>query len=612
MRNTPDLASYLVTTEQMHYLEQATVEAGASWASLMEQAGWGVAQEAFHWLGEVRGKRVVVLVGPGNNGGDGLVAARHLHDADAQVLLYIWHRKGPEHDANWQQCRQRGMVEVVADTDDNQQRLNNLLHETDLVIDALLGMGTSRPVAGTLAAIVEQVNHWRQTTRPRNHREAGQLPLPAVLPPAVLAIDMPTGIHSDSGQVLGVALAADRTIATGLIKRGLLAYPGHCYAGTIQVADIGIPSEKLEAIMSETMNAKKARLLLPERPADGHKGTFGKVLVVAGSLHYPGASILATAGAGRVGAGLVTLATARSIVGASGRGPEVTLLPLPEADVGTLGRQAATELMKHVGTYQALLIGPGLGREEATVQFLTRVLNLEAPQEQSPVGFRVGEAEQGREPEGGATQAKKGKEWDTEREKERVGFRTGTPAGTPGTTSGKAEAETSSEASTPNKRPPLVLDADGLNILATIENWHEQFPREECILTPHPGEMKRLLNVDELGPDLVAVATDAAARWGQVLVLKGATTVIAAPDGRSVVHTAGNPALATAGTGDVLAGVLAGLLAQGMTLFDAAVLGVYLHAQAGDLVRETLGDTGALASDLLPNLPKVIKQIRGK
>jgi NAD(P)H-hydrate epimerase len=240
------------------------------------------------------------------------------------------------------------------------------------------------------------------------------------------------------------------------------------------------------------------------------------------------------------------------------------------------------------------------------------VLNLEAPQEQSPVGFRVGEAEQGREPEGGATQAKKGKEWDKEREKERVGFRTGTPAGTPGTTSGKAEAETSSEASTPNKRPPLVLDADGLNILATIENWHEQFPREECILTPHPGEMKRLLNVDELGPDLVAVATDAAARWGQVLVLKGATTVIAAPDGRSVVHTAGNPALATAGTGDVLAGVLAGLLAQGMTLFDAAVLGVYLHAQAGDLVRETLGDTGALASDLLPNLPKVIKQIRGK
>ncbi len=598
MRKNLDLASYLVTTEQMRYLEQATVEAGASWASLMEQAGWGVAQEAFHELGEVCGKRVVVLVGPGNNGGDGLVAARHLHDADAQVLLYIWHRKGPERDANWQQCRQRGMVEVVADTDDNQQRLNNLLHETDLVIDALLGMGTSRPVAGTLAAIVERVNHWRKTSRLRNHREAGQLPLPAVL-----AIDMPTGIHSDSGQVLGVALAADRTIATGLIKRGLMAYPGHRYAGTIQVADIGIPSEKLEAIMSETMNAKKARSLLPERPADGHKGTFGKVLVVAGSLHYPGASILATAGAGRVGAGLVTLATARSIVGASGRGPEVTLLPLPEADIGTLGRQAATELMKHVGNYQALLIGPGLGHEEATVQFLKRVLNLEAPQEQSPVGFRVGEAEHGREPEGWAAQAKKGKE----REKDRVGFRTGTPE----TTSEKAETEPS-EASPPYERPPLVLDADGLNILATIENWYEQFPREECILTPHPGEMKRLLNVDELEPDHVQVATDAAARWGQVVVLKGATTVIAAPDGRSVVHTAGNPALATAGTGDVLAGILAGLLAQGMTLFDAAVLGVYLHAQAGDMVRETLGDTGALASDLLPNLPKVIKQIRGK
>ncbi|NJN65266.1 MAG: NAD(P)H-hydrate dehydratase [Chloroflexaceae bacterium] len=158
--------------------------------------------------------------------------------------------------------------------------------------------------------------------------------------------------------------------------------------------------------------------------------------------------------------------------------------------------------------------------------------------------------------------------------------------------------------------PPTVLDADALNILSEIEAWATHLPAERFVLTPHPGEMKRLLGTGHLEPDVVEVATDAAVRWKQVVVLKGATTVVAAPDGRSVVHAGGNPSLATAGTGDVLAGAIAGLLAQGLSLFDAAVLGVFLHAAAGAMVRDELGEAGTLASDVLARLPRAIKNLR--
>jgi NAD(P)H-hydrate epimerase len=536
----------LATTEQMRHLEQAAVDAGSSWASLMEQAGWGVSQEILAYLGDARQQRVLVLVGPGNNGGDGLVAARHLHDAGAQVTLYIWKRSmraNDSDDINWQRCRERGIAEYAAAEDADQQRLRDVLAESALAVDALLGMGTSRPVAGELAALVTAVN---------------------ASPVAVVAVDVPTGIHSDSGALLEVAVRATLTVATGLPKRGLLLYPGRAFAGNIALAEIGIPPEAMETRMSETLDRKHARALLPARPEDSHKGTFGKAMIVAGSLYYPGAAGLAAAGAARVGAGLVTLAAARSILGGAGRPPEVTLLPLPEAQAGTLNAGAANDLFKYMqenSGYAALLIGPGLGQEESTRNFIKRVLGLEESRKTiSRVGFRV----------------------------QRIG------------------EERSEPQNTHPELPPTVLDADALNILAQLEDWQEHLPHGRCVFTPHPGEMGRLLAVETLEDDLVQVASDAAKHWGQVIVLKGAATVVAAPDGRSLVHSAGNAALATAGTGDVLAGAIAGLLAQGLDLFDAAALGVYLHG----LVREDLGDMGTLASDLLPQLPRAIKALR--
>lgn len=539
----------LVTTAEMRRLEQAAVDAGSTWAGLMEQAGWGVAQEAVRCLAHIRDQHAVVLVGPGNNGGDGLVVARHLHDAGARVVLYLWNRSGAETDANWQRCRQRQIAEVLAADDSAHTELRAVLAQADLVVDALLGMGVSRPVAGDLAEIVSQVNAAHRGPRA----------------PLVLSIDLPTGVQSDDGAVPGAALRADVTVATGLPKRGLLLYPGRSCAGTLVVAEIGIPPDELEKIMSDAIYEDQARELLPDRPDDSHKGTFGKVMVVAGSLRYPGAAGLATSGAGRVGAGLVTLAAARTILAGTGRGPEVTLLPLPEAELGTLGAAAAEEVLQNLEGYRALLIGPGLGQAKETGECIQRLV-LQAPQT---------------------------------RPQARVGFR---PPQTPAAAAAAQRAAAN--------LPPLVIDADGLNLLAASADWPERLPRECAVLTPHPGEMKRLLKVDELGSDRVQVALDAAAQWGQVVVLKGATTVVAAPDGRSAVYDGGNAALATAGTGDVLAGAIAGLLAQGLPLFAAATLGVYLHGEAGVLVRADLGDAGALATDLLPRLPLVIKRLK--
>jgi NAD(P)H-hydrate epimerase len=541
---------HLVTTEQMRRLEHATVEAGSTWAGLMEQAGWGVAQEALHHLATIQDQPVLVLVGPGNNGGDGLVVARHLHDAGARVTLYIWKRAADRPDANWKRCRERGLREVWADDDPTGAQLRELLAAAILVIDAMLGMGTTRPVEGALAQIVNTVNAQPRQAGPR---------------PQVLAIDVPTGIHSDSGAVLGVALQADLTVATGLVKQGLAFAPGADYAGNISVVEIGMPPDQLETVMSETLSPTYARTLLPDRPAASHKGTFGKAMIVAGSLRYPGAAVLATTSAGRVGAGLVTLATARTILAAGGRAPEVTLLPLPEADWGTIGANAAAVLRKELASYTALLIGPGMGQEEATGTFLQRLLGIETPRNKGRVGFRVADAE---------------------------------PA---------PEADDEQH---PAALPLMVLDADALNLLSKLENWADRLIPEHFILTPHPGEMRRLLGVEDLDDDRVQVATAAAAEWRQVVVLKGDTTVIAAPDGRSRVHTGGNPALATAGTGDVLAGAIVGLLAQGMPLFDAAALGVYLHSAAGELLRTDMGEMGTLASDLLPRLPLAIKELR--
>ncbi len=310
--------------------------------------------------------------------------------------------------------------------------------------------------------------------------------------------------------------------------------------------------------MNHALTADAMRALLPPRPANAHKYAFGRVLVIAGSIQYPGAASLATAGAARVGAGLVHLAIGRSALIGPGRLAEVVLTILPEGEWGYLGEAAADELRQQFAQYQAVLLGPGIGRDESTRQFVERLLDLADCQHSSRIGFVAAADDQG---------------------------------------DGEALL------------PPTVIDADGLTLLSQVPQWWERLPPGRAVLTPHPGEMRKLTGKTDLG-EHVASACAAAALWQQVVVLKDHITVIAHPDGAYQVNEVANPALATAGTGDVLSGMIAGFLGQGCAAYDAARLGVFLHARAGLALADELGDAGGIASDLLPLLPLAIKALK--
>lgn len=253
----------IVTAGEMRAIEEAAVARGATWSSLMEHAGAGVARVALDILGSPTSRRALVLVGPGNNGGDGLVAARLLHDAGVQVTLYLWRRSHAAGDENWQLCRKRAILEVRSADDLHGETLRATLAESDLVIDALLGYGANRPVEGELATIIATLNAVT-AQRERANR------------PFVLAVDVPTGVHADSGALLGDAVRADLTVSTGSLKRGLLFYPARAYAGELRSVDIGLSPDDLEGIMSELIDGKLARSLLPPRLPDSHKAHTAK------------------------------------------------------------------------------------------------------------------------------------------------------------------------------------------------------------------------------------------------------------------------------------------------------------------------------------------------
>lgn len=576
-----DSITHVATAEQTRQLEAAAVAAGASWPGLMERAGQGCAEVILERYGPLRDRRVLALIGPGNNGGDGLVIARHLHEAGAKVALYIWKRTPRADDLPWRACRERNVPEIHAQADAAQQTLREAARRADVIVDALLGMGVARPLDESLRAIVGVINEARMSRHGAS--------------PQVVAVDLPTGVNADTGAIMGASINADLTIATGIVKRGHLLAPGRERAGELVCVPIGLAVREEEATMAEILNAGSARPLLPARPADSHKGTFGKVMIAAGAGRYPGAAYLTTMGALRSGVGLATLACGRSIFGALAASVhECTFLPLPEEDWGVLGPAAAREIYQHLVGYDALVIGPGLGREEETRKFLERMLQLESEKTLTGVGFlhNAPSATAERVRRSGGT----------------VGFRRVSQ-----TTVEEAPKTDGDETPEP-ALPPTVLDADGLTLLAQVEEWWTRLPAGKLVLTPHPGEMARLLKLNDAGAvnaDRAGAAERAAREWQQVIVLKGAETVVAAPDGRLSIGPAGNPALATAGTGDVLAGVIGSLLAQGLESFDAARLGVWLHARAGALAREEIGEAGTVAGDLLPRLPRAIAELKG-
>jgi NAD(P)H-hydrate epimerase len=347
-------------------------------------------------------------------------------------------------------------------------------------------------------------------------------------------------------------------VTFGCPKIGQLRFPAAEVVGQLLVADIGIPPDLLQPLELELATGEMIRGLLPQRPLDAHKGTFGKALLVAGSVNYTGAAYLAGAAATRVGTGLVTLALPgilHPVVAA--KLTEATYLILPH-DLGVIAPEAINVLAGKMQDYDVLLLGPGLTQEEPTVEFVQRLLGLQGAARRGRIGFRAVE-EQREQPQ----------------------------------------------------LPSLIVDADGLNILAQVEEWAAHLP-QGTILTPHPGELSRLTgrSVAEISSRRIGTARGCAQQWNQVVVLKGAFTVVASPEGRAVVQPFANPGLASAGTGDVLAGIILGLRAQGLGSFEAAVVGAYLHGLAGQMAREELGDAGMVAGDLIPRLPLAIQWLR--
>jgi NAD(P)H-hydrate epimerase len=540
------VTTLLVTAAEMRAIESEEANRGNSSEVLMERAGRKVAQFAARWLGEASTARALVLAGPGNNGGDALVVARLFADRGWPVRCYTLGRDA-KRDARLQEpLRQRGVVVEPIGSPAGTELPEEALAWCNLVVDGLLGTGITREVAGDFAQAIHRVT------------ASGK---------RVVSIDIPTGIDSDSGAVRGVALQSHLTVALGLLKYGHVIEPGRSYSGRIVLGDIGLSDQTSRSLASgELMDDASIRALLPGRPADANKGTFGKVMVVAGSVNYIGAAALATEGAMRTGAGLVTLACGGDLlVILAAKLTECTFLPLP-SDLGAISARAVDKLREALAGYNALLVGCGLGKEQETATFLKGLLSQAEAEEQRRIGF-----------------------------------------------ASRSTAAPGAKGAVELGLPPLILDGDALNILAEIEEWHKLVPRGS-ILTPHPGEMARLMgtSVETVQEDRVNVARKAAQQWTQVVVLKGAATVVAEPGGKVFVSPFANPALATAGTGDVLAGAIAGLLAQGLSPTDAARAGVYLHGLAGEMLREEFGPAGGLAGDLPQLLARAQKRIRDK
>jgi NAD(P)H-hydrate epimerase len=500
--------------------ERAIRELGIPGATLMERAGKAAADVVMAELAtrrRARGARVLLVCGKGGNGGDGFVVARHLRRRGVRCDVVV---TSPAADvagdaAGKLAALQRAGVRPVGLGD--ARRLAPLVQRADLVVDALLGTGARGGTTGHIARIVEMLNAARHP---------------------VVALDMPSGLPADGGTPDAPVIRADVTVTFAGLKRGLVMPPGRELAGRVIVADLGIPEHEVARdIATFLLEPGDVRAHVPPRPRAAHKGTYGHLLVVAGSAGKTGAAALAATSALRAGAGLVTVATAASqqpIV--AGLLLEAMSASLEDGVPGEIGERAWDALRALMATRDAVAIGPGLGLSDGAQAIARRVI-AEAPL-------------------------------------------------------------------------PVVADADALTALAGHLDLLRKAAGPRC-LTPHPGEMARMLGttVPEVQRDRIEVARAFAATYRAYVVLKGAVSVIASPDGRVLLNPTGNPGMASGGTGDVLTGMVGALLARGLPAGAAASAAVYLHGLAGDVAAERVGEESLIARDVIAALPDAFKRL---
>lgn len=495
-----------ITTEaQIRAAEQEANEAGLSYDEMMQRAGRATADRALTWIAGVDKPQVTALIGPGNNGGDGVLAALFIAQdrPDALVRLYLL-RDRPD-DTYLEIARQAGVFVALAENDSDKRLLRNMAASSDLIIDALFGLGVRLPLRGEAQHVLRAVRQAiteRRSAQPDQYTyqptHLGGLPhAPAI---HILAVDLPSGVEADTGKADPLTLAADETVSFITARRGHFVGDAVNLTGKLTLANLGFsPKQKsLAALPDALLDADYVRAALPKRPLNSHKGTFGHALIVGGAEAYYGAPLLAALGCYGVGAGLVTVAVPPAHAAAlAGRLPEAIWINADHPDFAN-----------QISDHDAALIGPGMSQSERAADLLSAALAA---------------------------------------------------------------------------RPrPWVIDADALNLLTQRPNWAQLVP-SGSVLTPHPAEMGRLagLTTAEVQADRFEVARQHARQWGHIVVLKGAHSIIALPDGSLYVSPFKTSALAKAGTGDVLAGMITGLAAQGLPLKDAALVGCYLHGAAG-------------------------------
>ncbi len=539
----------LVSVSEMQNIEKEANANGLTYDEMMAHAGLGVADVVSETCTDLKEGGVLGLVGSGNNGGDTLVALTHLARRGWTSSAYIVRERPPTDPLILHLLDAGGRVFRIEEDRDFYQ-LKQWISEHRVLLDGVLGTGIKLPLKGKLAEALG---------------EAKCIITSMVNPPYIVAVDCPSGVDLNSGEVAPECIPANITVTMAAVKIGLLLFPANNYVGDLHVVGIGLTTDDERSptwrnIKRFVANRQWVSNRLPIRPPDSHKGTFGTVMVVAGSVNFTGAALLAGKAAFRCGAGLVCMAVPTPLHPIlAGHFVEATWLLLPH-ELGVISEDATDVIFENLGRTTAMLIGPGFGLEDTTKEFLAQLIGISQKVGRGKIGFVSVEG------------------YQKEQRKE---------------------------------LPPMVIDADGLKLLSMIPNWSGALPAH-TILTPHPGEMAIMtgLSIQEIQSDRIGIAERYAKEWGHVVVLKGAHTVIASPDGNTVVIPVATAALARGGTGDVLSGAIAGLRAQGIGAFEAAVMGCWIHARAGLRAAKALGCTASvLAGDVLDAIPPIISEL---
>jgi NAD(P)H-hydrate epimerase len=531
----------LVTVKEMKMMESGGNQKGISYEEMMLRAGKGLAEVVEKRYANKKSLLVVGLVGGGNNGGDTLIALTSLEKNGWKTCALLV--KERTDDPLVKSYSEAGGKSIMYAERGFANTAQAVLGAADLILDGVLGTGTTLPLRDDARKFLKLIGD-------------------GVKNQSIVAVDCPSGVDCESGAAAQETLKAELTVCMEAVKAGLIQFPAFEYCGEIMTITIGLDKFAHEkSSQQDVVDADWVKNILPKRPKSSHKGTFGNVMVVGGSVNYVGAPVLSGLAAYRTGCGLVTLAVPQTIHPIlAGRFLETVWLILDDQG-GVISESAADLVAAQLTKVDALVVGPGIGQEETTARFLETLFFQKSSNGKSRrVGFLL------EEPNGDAKE---------------------------------------------HKLPTIVLDADGLRWIAQNKDWNEKV-KSKLVLTPHPGEMAALtgLTMEEIQSNRIAVVIKYALEWKQVVVLKGALTVIAAPDGRMNLIPVASSALAKAGSGDVLSGMIASLIGQGVTGFEAASAAAWLHAQAGLRAARELGcEASVLASDIIEAIPGVIAEL---